>query len=140
MCRFSEAELYWVSTKMRITFELMQYEMGTSTRRYLPPSGTAGFERSRVNGNSRLPAPPPRITANKLGLEAIRVGAKDIGKGRGVSRLMRQRSHTRLIGMYQIRKATLADRPAIAQLIKESARSLSREDYSDAQIEGAIAT
>ena len=39
-----------------------------------------------------------------------------------------------------IRKATLADRPAIAQLIKDSARSLSRADYSDEQIEGAIAT
>ena len=41
---------------------------------------------------------------------------------------------------YVIRKAALADRPAIAQLIKDSARSLSRADYSDAQIEGAIAT
>jgi GNAT superfamily N-acetyltransferase len=41
---------------------------------------------------------------------------------------------------YVIRKATLADRAAIAQLIKDSARSLSRADYSDAQIEGAIAT
>jgi GNAT superfamily N-acetyltransferase len=41
---------------------------------------------------------------------------------------------------YVIRKATLADRPTIAQLIKDSARSLSRADYSDEQIEGAIAT
>jgi GNAT superfamily N-acetyltransferase len=41
---------------------------------------------------------------------------------------------------YSIRKAVLADRAAIAQLIKDSARSLSRADYSDAQIEGAIAT
>jgi GNAT superfamily N-acetyltransferase len=41
---------------------------------------------------------------------------------------------------YIIRKATLADRDAIAQLIKESARHLSREHYSDEQIEGAIAT
>jgi len=40
---------------------------------------------------------------------------------------------------YVIRKATLSDRDAIAELIKESARSLSRADYSDAQIEGAIA-
>ena len=39
-----------------------------------------------------------------------------------------------------IRKAKLSDRAAITQLIKDSARSLSREDYSDAQIEGAIAT
>ncbi|MDX6557137.1 MAG: hypothetical protein QOF72_186 [Blastocatellia bacterium] len=41
---------------------------------------------------------------------------------------------------YIIRKATLSDRDAIAQLIKVSARGLSRADYSDAQIEGAIAT
>ena len=41
---------------------------------------------------------------------------------------------------YIIRKATLADRAAIAQLIGHSARGLSRADYSDAQIEGAIAT
>lgn len=41
---------------------------------------------------------------------------------------------------YIIRKATLSDRAAITQLIKDSARSLSRDDYSDAQIEGAIAT
>lgn len=41
---------------------------------------------------------------------------------------------------YIIRKATLADRDAIAELIKESARHLSRTDYSVEQIEGAIAT
>ncbi|MDX6445518.1 MAG: hypothetical protein QOH71_2592 [Blastocatellia bacterium] len=41
---------------------------------------------------------------------------------------------------YVIRKATLFDRPAITELIKDSARGLSRVDYSDAQIEGAIAT
>src|SRR6266851_2927152 len=71
MCRFSEAELYCVSTKMRITSELMQFEIGTSTSRYFPPSGTAGFERSRVSGNKRLPAPPPRITASRLCLSGI---------------------------------------------------------------------
>lgn len=41
---------------------------------------------------------------------------------------------------YLIRKANLDDRSAITQLIKESARYLSRDDYSDQQIEGAIAT
>jgi len=41
---------------------------------------------------------------------------------------------------YIIRKARLSERAAIAQLIKDSARSLSRADYSDDQIEGAIAT
>jgi GNAT superfamily N-acetyltransferase len=38
-----------------------------------------------------------------------------------------------------LRKATLDDRAAIEQLISESARGLSRADYSDAQIEAAIA-
>src|SRR6266705_4667785 len=71
MCRFSEAELYCVNTNMRITSELMQFEIGTSTRRYLPPSGTAGFDRCAVSGNRRLPAPPPRITANRFGLGGI---------------------------------------------------------------------
>jgi GNAT superfamily N-acetyltransferase len=41
---------------------------------------------------------------------------------------------------YIIRKATLSDRSAITELIQDSARGLSRTDYSDAQIEGAIAT
>lgn len=39
---------------------------------------------------------------------------------------------------YQIRKATLNDRVAIEQLIAASARGLSREDYTDEQIEAAI--
>jgi GNAT superfamily N-acetyltransferase len=39
-----------------------------------------------------------------------------------------------------IRKATMDEREAIQQLIAESARRLSREHYSDAQIEAAIAT
>ena len=41
---------------------------------------------------------------------------------------------------YSIRKARLDDRNNIQQLIAESARGLSRADYSDAQIEAAIAT
>ena len=41
---------------------------------------------------------------------------------------------------YVIRKATLGDRPAIEELIKASARSLSRGDYSERQIEAAVAT
>ncbi len=41
---------------------------------------------------------------------------------------------------YTIRKASLDDRGAIERLIAESARGLSREDYSDQQIETAIAT
>jgi GNAT superfamily N-acetyltransferase len=41
---------------------------------------------------------------------------------------------------YEVRKATLADREAIARLIAESARGLSREHYAEAQIEAAIAS
>lgn len=41
---------------------------------------------------------------------------------------------------YTIRKAALGDRVELQQLIIVSARNLSRQDYSDAQIEGAIAT
>lgn len=41
---------------------------------------------------------------------------------------------------YLIRKANLDDSSAITQLINESARYLSRDDYSEQQIEGAIAT
>ena len=39
-----------------------------------------------------------------------------------------------------IRKATMEERDALQQLIAESARKLSREHYSDAQIEAAIET
>src|SRR5687767_11956328 len=71
MCRFSEAELYCVNTNVRRMSEFMQFESAISTRRYLPPSGTAGLERCCVSGKRRLPAPPPRITANSFGLAGI---------------------------------------------------------------------
>src|ERR1700744_3209295 len=32
--------------------------------RYFPPSGTAGLDRTFVNGNKRVPAPPPITIAN----------------------------------------------------------------------------
>jgi GNAT superfamily N-acetyltransferase len=41
---------------------------------------------------------------------------------------------------WSIRAAMMEDRPAIAELIAASARGLSREDYSDQQIESAIAS
>src|SRR5882724_1124294 len=44
----------------------MQLEIGMSTRRYLPASGTAGLARSRVSGNSRVPCPPPMIIERTL--------------------------------------------------------------------------
>jgi N-acetylglutamate synthase-like GNAT family acetyltransferase len=39
---------------------------------------------------------------------------------------------------FALRKATLEDRPALEQLIAESARGLSRADYTDAQVEAAL--
>src|SRR5215204_6332093 len=41
---------------------------------------------------------------------------------------------------YRIRRATLEDRAALERLIAESARGLSRGDYSEAQVEAAIAS
>ncbi len=71
MWRFKDAELYCVSTKIFVMSELMQFDTGMSTRRYLPPSGTAGLDRIRVKGNKRVPAPPPRITARRFRFVAI---------------------------------------------------------------------
>src|SRR6059058_3165292 len=44
----------------------MQLEIGISTMRYFPASGTAGLARSLVNGNSRVPCPPPIMTDSTL--------------------------------------------------------------------------
>src|SRR5260221_12861037 len=44
----------------------MQLEIGMSTKRYLPASGTAGLDRSLVKGKSRVPAPPPIMTDRTL--------------------------------------------------------------------------
>src|SRR5215471_21540976 len=55
MCRCNEAELNWVSRYTRRRPELMQLEIGMSTIRYLPARGTAGFARSLVSGNNRVP-------------------------------------------------------------------------------------
>src|SRR6185312_8934961 len=51
---------------MRLRSELMQLEMGMSTSRYFPASGTAGLARSRVSGNNRVPCPPPMMIDNTL--------------------------------------------------------------------------
>src|SRR6185503_18026424 len=64
MCRFSDAELNCVSTKMRRMPACRHPLIGTSIRRYLPPIGTAGFDRVAVSGNSREPWPPPRMIAS----------------------------------------------------------------------------
>src|SRR5208282_1181869 len=66
MWRCREAELNCVRRKIRRKPELMQLEMGMSTSRYLPPSGTAGLARSLVSGKSLVPRPPPKITESTL--------------------------------------------------------------------------
>jgi hypothetical protein len=42
----------------------MQFEIGISTILNLPPKGTAGFARSFVKGNNRVPFPPPNTIDN----------------------------------------------------------------------------
>ena len=44
----------------------MQFDIGISTIRCFPPNGTAGFERSFVNGYRRVPLPPPKMIDNTL--------------------------------------------------------------------------
>src|SRR4029079_9632865 len=46
-------------------------------RGYLPPIGTAGFERVEVNGNNREPWPPPRMIASVSADISIVVCAKE---------------------------------------------------------------
>src|SRR6266567_7310782 len=64
MCRCSDMLLNCVSTYIERSPEFRQLLIGISTMRYLPPSGTAGFARSFVNGNKRVPAPPPMTMAS----------------------------------------------------------------------------
>ena len=71
MCRLSEAELNCVSTKIRRISACRQLLMGMSMRRYLPPIGTAGFERCSVSGNSRVPWPPPRMRASTSRMRSV---------------------------------------------------------------------
>jgi N-acetylglutamate synthase-like GNAT family acetyltransferase len=42
------------------------------------------------------------------------------------------------VSSFSLRKATLDDRPVLEELIAESARGLSRPDYTDAQVEAAL--
>src|SRR5574342_660479 len=48
---------------MRRMSACRQLLIGMSIRRYLPPMGTAGFDRCWVSGNSRVPRPPPSTRA-----------------------------------------------------------------------------
>jgi hypothetical protein len=43
--------------------ELIQFEIGISTRRYFPAIGTAGLLRVAVSGYNLDPAPPPSTMA-----------------------------------------------------------------------------
>src|SRR5205809_959707 len=58
---------------MRRRPELMQFEIGISTMRYFPASGTAGLERSLVSGNRRVPAPPPMMIAREFSVIVVGV-------------------------------------------------------------------
>ena len=53
---------------------------------------------------------------------------------------IRSGSLTRIPMAFTLRKATLGDIPVLEGLITTSARELSRDDYSEAQIEAAIGT
>lgn len=64
-----------VNTNMRLMLELIQLEIGISTRRYLPAMGTAGLLRLAVKGYKREPAPPPNMMDNVL-LEILKPGIK----------------------------------------------------------------
>src|SRR5581483_7157660 len=62
---------------------LMQLEIGMSMSRYFPATGTAGLERARVSGYSRVPRPPPRIRARTERMEeSLGKGGPRPGEGR----------------------------------------------------------
>jgi hypothetical protein len=51
-----------------------------SISRYLAASGTAGFERSAVSGNNRVPRPPPNTTATTFFTENLHKRFEEYGK------------------------------------------------------------
>ena len=67
MCRLSDAELNCVSTKMRRMSACRQLLIGMSMRRYLPPIGTAGFDRRCVSGIQPLPLAAAKDDCQDLG-------------------------------------------------------------------------
>src|ERR1700683_3490061 len=69
---------------MRRKPELMQLEIGMSTMRYLPASGTAGLARSLVSGNRRVPCPPPMMTQRTLLMLSDCLPVCDIGLFDGI--------------------------------------------------------
>src|SRR5262249_42592112 len=81
MWLWRETELNWVRTWIRLNPEFRQLLMGMSTRRYLPPVGTAGLERNLVSGYRRLPTPPPRISTRTslFGIEPLEAKGCETG-------------------------------------------------------------
>ena len=67
MCRSRLCDLYWVSTTICRSPELIRFEIAKSIRRYCPPNGTAGLARSAVRGIRRLPSPPARMIPKTFG-------------------------------------------------------------------------
>ena len=61
---------------MRLMSELMQLEIGISTKRYFPAIGTAGFERFSVKGYNLEPCPPPKIMESTLEFFQLAIGLK----------------------------------------------------------------
>src|SRR3954452_21174300 len=48
--------------------------IGMSTSRNFPPTGTAGFARSRVRGQRRDPCPPPRMAVTIFSMIPLPAG------------------------------------------------------------------
>ncbi len=100
MWRCKLTELNWVSTKIRFNPELMQFDIGISINRYLPAIGTAGLLRVLVNGKSRVPRPPPRISEITRGIALPSfplVSFVDIGPSRENPWLLDSRDPTRIL-------------------------------------------
>src|SRR4051812_43633299 len=67
---------------MRRRFEFRQLLIGMSISRYLPPMGTAGFDRRSVSGKSRVPRPPPRMIASTSSMgRSLSHGSGGVEKG-----------------------------------------------------------
>src|ERR1044072_6942649 len=84
MCRFSDAELNCVRTKIRRMSACRQLLIGMSMSRYCPPIGTAGLDRWNVSGNRRDPCPPPRMSASTSLFTAIAIRKAYTRPRRGV--------------------------------------------------------
>ena len=66
MCRFKRLAIKLRQHVYLAEIAVEQLLIGMSTSRYFAASGTAGLARFWVNGNSRVPAPPPITIARVL--------------------------------------------------------------------------